>query len=143
MNDQSKDQRFEALNFLFRLSFLNIGEAYTIGTDSCITDLVHFGIVYVPNKSEYFYPTRLAGYLSGPTLPQSPEYSLMEQGFLLLETSFRLYSFSNSPFHQNIISKFATLEAKLPNMSAWRIFKESVMQGYQEGLTAFDVLNVI
>jgi transcription initiation factor TFIIH subunit 4 len=62
------------------------------------------------------------------------------QGFLLLETTFRLYAFTSSSFHAALLSLFTRLDVRLPNLLVGTLTKESVRRALKAHINAADII---
>ncbi|PSK56022.1 hypothetical protein B9Z65_4900 [Elsinoe australis] len=155
----------EAISFLFTLGSLELGTSYdtsnlTPTQNQMLDDLSDMGIVYSRGSgSTRYYPTRLATTLtsdapalpnnaltattvSGSTLPGGvmPEN---EKGFIILETNYRLYAYTSSPLLIQIISLFAALKTRYPNMLTATLTKTSIQRAIQRGITADQIVSYL
>ena len=152
MSKINNDENIKALRFLFRLSFLNVGECYEIGPDELkfVKEMEYFGLVHL--EKNHFFPTAGATYLSASSEGESEKKNKNNiegqtnedsDGFILLETAFRLYSYSTSKLVTKLISRFAQCECILPNLSVWKITKETVSAAFKLGITAKSIITYI
>ncbi len=110
-----------------------------------IADLSHFGLIYQTKKSSSrYYPTRLALNLASSTASKVGAISSTSaaaanatsagggsggggggvtgtgtgesDGFLVLETTFKLYALNPTPFQVSLLKLFVRFEYQLPNM---------------------------
>ncbi|XP_073106070.1 general transcription and DNA repair factor IIH subunit TFB2-like isoform X6 [Elaeis guineensis] len=98
--------------FLLELSFHTLGEAYNLNTltdvqKHAIKDLADLGLVKLQQgrKESWFIPTKLATNLS-VSLSDS---SSRKEGFVVVETNFRMYAYSSSKLHCEILRLFSRL----------------------------------
>ena len=100
----------ECLNFLFQLSFSELGKDYsTTGlSHNLLTFLQHlreFGLVYQRKRAHgRFYPTRLA-----LNIASGENKSLLEQhreGYIVVETNYRIYAYTDSDLQVALINLF-------------------------------------
>jgi len=61
-------------------------------------------------------------------------------GYLLVETTFRLYAFTSSPFHAALLALFARLDVRLPNLLVGSLTKESVRAALKAHISAADII---
>ena len=61
-----------------------------------LEELSDYGLVYRPSKSvKYFFPTRLASTLTSTASPSISRLNDQEeQGYLILETNYRVYAYT-------------------------------------------------
>ena len=109
----------DVLSFLFTLGSLELGTSYSTSNLTAtqlqmLEDLSDLGLIFHPEKSDRYYPTRLATTLTSdaPALLNSSHTSTTttlsasttddlaasanEKGFIILETNYRLYAYTNS-----------------------------------------------
>ncbi|KAJ1978885.1 RNA polymerase II transcription factor B 52 kDa subunit [Dimargaris xerosporica] len=161
----------EVLHFLFQLGSLELGASYSTEALTptqlrMLEDLRDFGIVYQRKKrSKRFYPTRLATTLTtglhsitvapmppqgltgdglaAPALPSSSLLSTSNQGFIVLETNYRLYAYTDSPLQIAILNLFVTLKSRFPNMVMGAISRDSVRAALAHGITADQIITYL
>ncbi|XP_073147261.1 general transcription and DNA repair factor IIH subunit TFB2-like isoform X2 [Henckelia pumila] len=92
------------------LIFHNTGEAYNLNTltdiqRNIIKDFVDFGLVKLQQgrKDNWFVPTKLATNLSISLADSTSR----KQGFVVVETNFRMYAYSSSKLHCEILRLFS------------------------------------
>lgn len=152
----------DVLSFLFTLGSLELGVSYSTSNLTptqlqMLEDLTDFGLVYrrTPDSSRY-YPTRLATTLTSdaPALPNnalltttttSPNStdlasSASEKGYIILETNYRLYAYTSSPLLISILSLFATLHTRYPNLITAKITKPSILSAISAGITSDQII---
>ncbi|KAI8840126.1 RNA polymerase II transcription factor B 52 kDa subunit [Chytriomyces hyalinus] len=129
----------DVLNFLFQLGSLELGQDYSVDvlTDTqkqMLEDLKHLGLVYQrKKKSSRFYPTRLATSLtSGASAGGSPGYT----GYVIVETNFKVYAYTDSPLQISVLSLFVTLKARFANMVIGVLTRDSIREAYNNGISA-------
>ncbi|KAL2932030.1 General transcription and DNA repair factor IIH subunit TFB2 [Bienertia sinuspersici] len=127
------------ISFLLELSFHEIGQAYNLNTlnevqQSTIKDLADLGLVKLQQgrKESWFLPTKLATTLSVCL----SDTSTRRQGYVVVETNFRLYAYTTSKLHCEIMRLFARVEYQLPNLIVGAINKESLYNAFENGITA-------
>jgi transcription initiation factor TFIIH subunit 4 len=148
----------EVLSFLFMLGSLELGQDYSTSTLSptqlqMLDDLSAMGIVYRSSKESLtFYPTRLAttltsdsGALPGSDISTSakPDSKAQNKGFIIIETNYRLYAYTNSLIQIAILSLFTKLQHRFPNLISGKLTKESVHRAVQNGITSAQIISYL
>lgn len=154
----------EVLSFLFMLGSLELGQDYSTSTLSptqlqMLVDLSAMGLVYRSSKdSETFYPTRLATSLtsdSGSAMSASSNdiaqvsqgnagpAAAANKGFIIIETNYRLYAYTNSLIQIAILSLFTKLQHRFPNLVSGKLTKESVHKAVQAGITSSQIISYL
>lgn len=157
-NTQLGMSETEVLSFLFMLGSLELGQDYSTSTLSdtqlsMLDDLSAMGIVYRTSKeSRTFYPTRLATTLTSDSgaLPGSdiggsgkPDSKAQNKGFIIVETNYRLYAYTNSLIQIAILSLFTKLQHRFPNLVSGKLTKESVHRAVQAGITSAQIISYL
>ncbi|KAL2627300.1 hypothetical protein AAZV13_07G164900 [Glycine max] len=145
----SEDRGVDAadlISFMLELSFHVIGEAYSVDTltsfqRTIINDLADLGLVKIQQgrKGSWFIPTKLATNLSMSLADSSSR----KQGFVVVETNFRVYAYSTSKLHCEILRLFSRVEYQLPNLIVGAITKESLYSAYENGITAEQIVTFL
>lgn len=136
----------DLIAFLLELSFHVTGKAYNTNTitdlqRSIIKDLSDLGLVKLQQgrKESWFIPTKLATNLS----ISLADTTTRKQGFIVIETNFRLYAYSTSKLHCEILRLFARVEYQLPNLIVGAINKESLYKAFQNGITSEQIVSFL
>ncbi|XP_015888991.1 general transcription and DNA repair factor IIH subunit TFB2 [Ziziphus jujuba] len=136
----------DLISFLLELSFHVTGEAYNMNTltdvqSNTIKDLSDLGLVKLQQgrKESWFIPTKLATNLSVSLADSSSR----KQGFVVVETNFRMYAYSTSKLHCEILRLFSRIEYQLPNLIVGAITKESLYTAFENGITAEQIISFI
>ena len=126
----------DVISFLFMLGSLELGQDYSKANLSAtqihmLDDLSDFGLIYQsPQGSRRFFPTRLATTLTSdasaltnatafsPTRSSGPSES---QGFVVIETNYRIYAYTNSALQIAILQLFTRITTRYPNMDSGKI----------------------
>ncbi|OEL16857.1 RNA polymerase II transcription factor B subunit 2 [Dichanthelium oligosanthes] len=108
----------ELISFLLELSFHKLGAAYSLSTLTdvqriAIRDLAELGLVK------------------------------LQQGFVVVETNFRMYAYSTSKLHCEILRLFSRVEYQLPNLIVGAITKESIYGAFENGITAEQIISFL
>ncbi|KAI9315527.1 RNA polymerase II transcription factor B subunit 2 [Dichotomocladium elegans] len=148
----------EVLNFLFQLGSLELGEDYSVETltqtqQEMLEDLRDYGIVYQRKRgSRRYYPTRLATTLTSGNAALAAAASIKngintkqevegEQGFVILETNYRVYAYTESPLQIAVLNLFVQLQSRFRNMVAGVITRDSVRNALLKGITADQIIS--
>ncbi|XP_030971246.1 general transcription and DNA repair factor IIH subunit TFB2 [Quercus lobata] len=136
----------DLISFLLELSFHVTGEAYNSNTltevqRNTVKDLTDLGLVKLQQgrKESWFIPTKLATNLSVSLTDSSSR----KQGFVVVETNFRLYAYSTSKLHCEILRLFSRVEYQLPNLIVGAITKESLYNAFENGITADQIISFL
>ncbi|KAK6932556.1 Transcription factor TFIIH subunit p52/Tfb2 [Dillenia turbinata] len=136
----------DLISFLLELSFHATGEAYNVNTltefQKCIIkDLADLGLVKLQQgrKESWFIPTKLASNLS----VSLSDTSSREQGFVVVETNFRMYAYSSSKLNCEILRLFSRIEYQLPNLIVGAITKESLYDAFENGISAEQIISFL
>ncbi|XP_063225175.1 general transcription factor IIH subunit 4 isoform X2 [Bacillus rossius redtenbacheri] len=109
----------ECLAFLFQLSFSTMGK----------------------RKAGRFYPTRLAlNIVSGQNKPQS---ELNRDGYIVVETNFRVYAYTDSNLQVALLGLFCELMYRFSNLAVGILTRESVRQALRSGITAEQIVGFL
>ena len=149
----------DILSFLFTLGSLEVGKGFSTAnlTSSQLTtldDLHDLGIVYRhPAGSPRFYPTRLATTLNsdsnasttaiGGKLAIGGSSMSDKTGFVVVETNYRIYAYTNNDLRISILKLFAKLYQSFPNMVAGKLTKGSVQRAIKSGITAQQIISYL
>ncbi|KAK8992327.1 hypothetical protein V6N11_048411 [Hibiscus sabdariffa] len=143
--EQGVDQA-DLIAFLLELSFHTTGEAYNLDTltddqTAMIKDLADLGLVKLQKgrKESWFIPTKLATNLS----VSLADTTSRKQGFVVIETNFRIYAYSSSKLHCEILRLFSRVEYQLPNLIVGAITKESLYNAFDNGITAEQIVTFL
>ncbi|KNE60571.1 transcription factor tfb2 [Allomyces macrogynus ATCC 38327] len=138
----------DVLNFIFFLSSLELGSAYSteVLTETQATvlmDMVAFGIVYRrKKKSKRFYPTRLATTLTnGKAAIRQTESE--QEGYILLETNYRLYAYTTSELQIAILKLFVDITFRFPTFVMGVITRESIERALKKNITAEQIIQYL
>jgi transcription initiation factor TFIIH subunit 4 len=146
------------LSFLFMLGSLELGRAYNSTTlteeqQQMLPNLVDFGLVYIPSSTpNQFFPTRLATTLTSDasalrSVSAGFDAALTaasgSKGFIIIETNYRLYAYTNSPLQIAVLALFTKLSTRYPNMVSGRITRESIYGAIQHGITSDQIITYL
>lgn len=138
----------ELIGFLLELGFHLVGEAYSVNSlppvlQKVLEELAALGLVQLQKgRSESWYiPTKLASNLSA-SLSESADWQPSE-GFVVVETNFKVYAYTSSKLQTEIIRCFARLEYQLPNLVVAALTKESVNTAFGSGISAEQIISFL
>ncbi|KAG6891050.1 hypothetical protein C0995_014138 [Termitomyces sp. Mi166 len=135
----------EVLNFLFMLSTMQLGREYSteklgISQNAMLEDLRDYGLIWQRRpSSKRFSPTRLSTTLtsSSPPLPTATGTGTGAQdGFIVLETNYRIYAYTDNPLRTAVLNLFVSLKYRFPNLVVGSITRDSVKKALNNGITA-------
>ncbi|OWM67852.1 general transcription and DNA repair factor IIH subunit TFB2 [Punica granatum] len=136
----------DLISFMLELSFHETGQAYNMNTldeiqRSTIKDLADLGLVKLQQgrKESWFIPTKLATNLSVSLTDSSSR----KEGYVMVETNFRLYAYSTSKLHSEILRLFSRVEYQLPNLLVGAITKESLYNAFENGITSEQIISFL
>lgn len=142
----------EVLGFLFMLSTMDLGREYSIENLSTtqkamLEDLRDYGLIWQrrPN-SRRFSPTRLGTTLtsSSPPLPTTTGVgSGPKEGFIVLETNYRVYAYTDNPLQTAVLNLFVSLKYRFPNLVVGMITRDSVKKALMNGITADQIISYL
>ncbi|KAF9269270.1 transcription factor Tfb2 [Marasmius fiardii PR-910] len=139
----------EVLSFLFMLSTMELGREYSTEhlsqtQKAMLEDLRDYGLLWQRRPtSRRFSPTRLATTLtsSSPDLPSSTGAS--STGFIVLETNYRIYAYTDNPLQTAILNLFVSLKYRFPNLVVGSITRESVKRALNNGISADQIISYL
>ncbi|KAI0090289.1 transcription factor Tfb2 [Irpex rosettiformis] len=153
MAEERQMDLVEVLSFLFMLSTMELGRDYSVEhlsptQTAMLEDLRDYGIIWQRKpSSKRFSPTRLATTLtsSSPPLPTSSGSGAdgQRQGFIILETNYRLYAYTDNPLQTAVLNLFVTLKSRFPNLVVGAITRDSVKKALANGITADQIISYL
>ncbi|XP_065646801.1 general transcription factor IIH subunit 4 [Hydra vulgaris] len=138
----------QCLSFLFQTSFSVLGKDYPVNdlTEaqfSFLQLLREIGLAFQrKRKSKRFYPTRLAINL-GSAVTGNSDSSSQQQGFLVVETNYRVYAYTDSVLHIALLSLFTDIKARFPSFTVALLSRESVQQALACGISAEQIIDFL
>jgi len=142
----------EVLSFLFMLSTMELGREYSTESLSdtqraMLEDLRDYGLIWQRKaSSRRFSPTRLATTLTSslPPLPTATKTGgAKDQGFIVLETNYRLYAYTDNPLQTAVLNLFVSIKWRFPNLVVGAITRESVRKALLNGITADQIISYL
>uniref|UniRef100_A0A914UX75 General transcription factor IIH subunit 4 n=1 Tax=Plectus sambesii TaxID=2011161 RepID=A0A914UX75_9BILA len=139
----------ELLALIFRLSFCVAGVAYKLENSwsSAVQDFVQhlreLGLVFMRKRKDgYFFATPLIAHLTSPEAAETKE-SGSAQGFIIVETNYRVYAYTDSTLQLAILSTFCEMIYRFANMSVGVLTRESVRRALHVGITADQIVGYL
>jgi transcription initiation factor TFIIH subunit 4 len=120
-----------------------------------VIELWNLGLLYMKKKnSSRFFVTPLAKFLTtragtgvglnidtGVSVSNPEETEEKERGFIIIETSFKFYAYTNSELQKTLIKLFVNVQALLPNMIVGKITKKSIRKAISMGISSSEILH--
>ncbi|XP_059065275.1 general transcription and DNA repair factor IIH subunit TFB2 [Cryptomeria japonica] len=106
-----------------------------------VEELATFGLVKYQKKERCFIPTKLAMILAASF--SGPCTQKLAKGFMIVETNFKLYGYSTSKLHYQILNYFARIENQLPNLIVGILTRESLYAAFDCGITAEQIIEFL
>lgn len=138
----------ELIRFLLELGFHVVGQPYNrdtlTNTEQMVLDEIKvLGLVQLQQgmKHRWFIPTKLATNLATSLSEVSSRQPA--EGFLIIETNFRLYAYTSSKLQIQILRLFARIEYLLPNLAVGILNKESIQIAFASGITAEQIISFL
>ncbi|GAA34589.2 transcription initiation factor TFIIH subunit 4 [Clonorchis sinensis] len=82
-------------------------------------------------------------HLEGTDSVQPTASSTSDVGYILLETNFRLYAYTDSPLRTALLSLFSKIRARFPNLVVADITRDSVREALIRGITADQIISFL
>jgi transcription initiation factor TFIIH subunit 4 len=139
----------DVLHFLFELSFLTPGKDYSVNSltntqKTMLHDLEGFGLIFRWSKdSPTFYPTQLSTgiVLNNQEANDSLGFINKNEGYLIIETNFKIYAYTSSYLHIYLLSLFVELERRTPDFVTGTISRKRIRESLESGITADQILS--
>ena len=140
----SGDELASAVSFLLQLGFqpgecIHV-ENLTASQRVIATHLAQLGLLKafkVPEKGVWLAPTVLASVVAGGG-GMGPKAS--GDGYVIVETNYRVYAYTSSPVRQAILRLFIKCEVLLPNLFVGTITRESAVGALESGIDAEQII---
>lgn len=147
----------ELLSLFFLLGSLELGRGYSTANlskaqEPMLMHLTDFGLLYIPESTPgIFFPTRLATTLSsdaGALRSISAGFDAASndansKGFIIIETNYRLYAYTNSPLQIAVLALFTRMNTRYPNMVSGRVTRDSMYNAISHGITSDQVISFL
>lgn len=156
----------DCLSMLFQLSFSTLGRDYSSEglSENMLTFLQHlreFGLVYQRKRKEKrFFPTRLAlnfttknaiipenivseHSVNKTALTAGEETVSYEKGYIIVETNYRVYAYTDSKLQISLLALFTELLYRFPNVTVGVITRDSIRQALRGGISARQIISYL
>lgn len=133
--------------FLFEISFTTPGQDLPADNRDadvveCIQHLREVGLINQRKRiSRRFYPTKLAINLFTGMSQNNAEID--KTGFIVVETNFRVYAYTESDLQYSILSLFCEMMYRFPNVCVGLLTRESVQVAVANGINASQILHFL
>ena len=91
-------------------------------------------------KQVWLKPTWLAVLLAGGS---TDNMEIAGDGFIVVETNFRVYAYTSSSVRQAILRLFVRCEVLLPNLFVGSMNRDSIMEALESGIKAEQILDYL
>ncbi|KZT58068.1 putative TFB2-TFIIH subunit [Calocera cornea HHB12733] len=153
MSENEGRDLVEVIGFLFMLGSMRLGQEYSTENLSdtqnvMLQDFLDYGLIYrrYPDDGTRFYPTRLATTLtstSSLSFTSSKHEKAASEGFIILETNYRLYAYTENPLQVAVLNLFVTLHSRFENLVVGRVTRESIKGALANGITADQIISYL
>ncbi|KAF5378988.1 hypothetical protein D9757_009118 [Collybiopsis confluens] len=151
MAEERQMDLVEVLTFFFMLSTMELGKEYLTENLSqtqkaMLDDLRDYGLIWQRRaSSRRFSPTRLATTLtsSSPSLPTAVGAASSQQGFIVLETNYRVYAYTDNPLQTAVLNLFVSLKYRFPNLVVGSVTRDSVRRALNNGISAAQIISYL
>ena len=136
------NDKVRTATFFFNLSIAELGKDYSTKETNkgIIEDMNEIGLIYKHNsKSKRYYASP---YILG-LLTDSPKPIPATERFLIAETNFRVYAYTQSELHIVLLSYFLKMEYRLPGLVVGSLTRESACNALKEGLHAAQIIEFL
>ena len=151
----------DVIRFLFVLTFQEVGRPYRLDAltqleQEIAAEFNHLGLIYLPELDDknlasstlgssrpsllgqYYFPTKLATHLMAGMVELDDA-----QRYIVVETNFGLYAYTDSQLKLNILALFADITCRLPNLVVGQITRASVTRAFDNGITSEEILSYL
>ncbi|RXW25513.1 hypothetical protein EST38_g362 [Candolleomyces aberdarensis] len=131
---------------------MELGREYSVQNltktqTAMLEDLRDYGLIWQRKQtSRRFSPTRLSTTLtsSSPSLPTTIGASSgPQEGFIILETNYRVYAYTDNPLQTAVLDLFTSLKYRFPNLVVGSITRESVKKALLNGISADQIISYL
>lgn len=107
-----------------------------------LQNLREFGLVFQRKRKDgKFYPTRLMINLFSGL--RCKEKDVSKQGFVIVETNYRVYAYTESPLQIALLAIFTHMNYRFPGFCLGMLTRESVRSALKSGITAAQIINFV
>lgn len=147
LKDSKSSNLVECLSFLLQLNFSTHGRDYSsAGLSEIIANFLQtlreIGLIYQRSRKDgRFYPTRLVIDLASGL--RDVRTDVHREGFILVETNYRLYAYTDSRLQIALIALFCEVNYRFPNVVIGLITRDSIRQALKGGMSAKQIINYL
>jgi transcription initiation factor TFIIH subunit 4 len=69
--------------------------------------------------------------------------SSYEKGYIIVETNYRVYAYTESKLHISLLALFTELLYRFPNLTVGVITRDSIRQALRGGITARQIISYL
>ena len=148
LNSKDKSTLVQCLSFLFQTGFSVLGKDYSVknlteGQFAFLQLLREVGLAYQRKRtSKRYYPTRLAINL-GTAVTGSTNTLSQGQSYLVVETNYRVYAYTESQLQVALLSLFTDIKSRFPDFTVGTLSRESVQQALACGISATQIIDFL
>jgi len=82
--------------------------------------------------------------MKGSSLESNPAGGTPDsQGFIIIETNYRLYAYTDNPLQVAVLNLFVALKSRFPNLVVGALSRESVKRALDNGITADQIISYL
>ncbi|KAL0048027.1 hypothetical protein WJX82_006028 [Trebouxia sp. C0006] len=136
------------ISFLLQMGFREVGVPFPLqGLNplqaNIAAQLSQLGLLmpFRVDGEVWVSPTRLALALSGG--PSSEVQQEVAEGYVIVETNYRVYAYTTSELQVAILRLFVRAECRLPNLFVGTLTRESVTQALEFGVQADQIVSFL
>lgn len=143
----------DVISFLCILSTMELGKEYSAQSLSqtqsvMLEDLMDYGLLWMFNKqARLFTPTKFAtslmASLTSSNASLTTKAKAAEEGYIILETNYRLYAYTENALQTAILDLFVSLKYRFQNLVVGMITRESVKKALSNGITADQIISFL
>jgi len=148
LNSKDKETLVQCLSFLFQTGFSVLGKDYPVKNltevqFNFLQLLREVGLAYQRKRtSKRYYPTRLAINL-GTAVTGNTNTLSQGQSYLIIETNYRIYAYTESQLQIALISLFTDVKSRFPDFTVGTLSRESVQQALACGISAAQIIDFL
>jgi transcription initiation factor TFIIH subunit 4 len=143
---KSNHDVIDILQFLFSLTSSHLGRGYltkklTESQRVVLHDLMELGLIYQIHQETFFATPLGVGLANKASMILSHQLETHEkEGFIIVETNYRVYAYTQSVLQIAILSLFVELQYRFPNVVVGSINRESIRHALLNGITADQII---
>ncbi|KAL3151427.1 hypothetical protein ABBQ38_012436 [Trebouxia sp. C0009 RCD-2024] len=134
------------ISFLLQMGFREVGVPFPLASlnplqANIAAHLSQLGLLapFRVGGKAWVSPSRLALALSGG--PSSEVQQEVSEGYVIVETNYRVYAYTTSELQVAILKLFVRAECRLPNLFVGTLTRESVTQALDFGVQADQIIS--